>query len=126
MYNLATLLDDLEGNLDPKKKDRLSDIVAAAKSLSSLTGMARQNGEKNMKHTTNNASPRTTLSSIPEGYQEVSGTDDDLGVWGVDGIQAILKTMECKIDFIPFGVSVIGTCDNLTLTNTPCSIRRLP
>jgi hypothetical protein len=126
MYNLATLLDDLEGNLDPKKKDRLSDIVAAAKSLSSLTGMARQNGKKNMKNTTNNASPRTTLSSIPEGYQEASGTDGDLGIWGVDGIQAILKTMECKIDFIPFGVSVIGTCDNLTLTNTPCSIRRLP
>jgi len=125
MYNLATLLKDLEGNLDPKKKDRLNDIVAAAKSLSSLTSMARQS-KKDAKNTTNNTSQPTTLSSIPEGYQDVSGTDDNLGVFCADDIQAILKTLECKIDFIPFGVSVIGTRDDLTLTNTPCSIHRLP
>jgi hypothetical protein len=47
------------------------------------------------------------LNSIPEGGENNEAQDDDLGVFGADDIQAILKRMNYKINFILFGVRVL-------------------
>ena len=54
------------------------------------------------------------MDTVPEGH-EGDGADDDLGVFGADDIQDVLKAMEFTIDFVLFGVRVIRTCRNATL-----------
>lgn len=91
------MLEELEGKLDPKKKACLTDIASAAAGVISLNKMAQQN-----------KSTGSILSSD-------SGFDRDFGVFDEDDIQAILKAMKYTVDFVPFGVRVIGTCGNVTL-----------
>jgi len=97
MYNLATMLEELEDKLDPKKKACLSDIASAAAGVISLTKMAQQNKSTGL-----------ILSSDSE-------FDRDFGVFDEDDIQAILKAMKYTIDFVLFGVRVIRTCRNAML-----------
>ena len=103
MYNLAPMLDDLANKLDPKKKGSLSNIMSDANGVLSLTKMAMQNKTSGQ-----------TLPTVPEG-REGDGADDDLGVFGADDIQDVLKAMQFTIDFVLFGVRVIRTCRSVTL-----------
>lgn len=105
MYNLATILEELEDNLDPEKNGCLKDISVAAKSVISLTQMAQAQQKKSKR----------TLASVAEDDDVPDGAEDDLGVFGADDIQAVLKAMKYKVDFIPFGVRVTRTCGNVTL-----------
>jgi len=116
MYNLAPMLDDLAGKLDPKKKGSLSNIMSDANGVLSLTKMAMQNKTSGQ-----------TLPTVPEG-REGDGADDDLGVFGADDIQDVLKAMEFTIDFVLFGVRVIRTGRNVMLKSpiAPCSTHSLP
>jgi len=103
MYNLTPMLDDLAGKLDPTKKACLVDITSAAIGLISLTKMAQQQ-----------KTAGRTMDTVPEGH-EGDGADDDLGVFGADDIQDVLKAMQFTIDFVLFGVRVIRTCRSVTL-----------
>jgi hypothetical protein len=114
MYNLATMFKDLSDKLDPEKNSCLIKIKAAATKVISLTKMARQN-----------KSVSRSLAPVPEG-REPGGAEDDLGVFGADDIQAVLKSMKYQVDFVLFGVRVIGTCGRCDTENTPCSIHLLP
>jgi hypothetical protein len=100
MYNLVPMLEELARNLD-------GDMVI------SLTAKAKQ---------------KKTAGSELHSIDEVDVDDeaqDDLGVFGADDIQAILKEMKYKIDFTVFGVYVPITSENVILINhnTLCSIR---
>jgi hypothetical protein len=110
MYNLATMFKDLSDKLDPEKNCCLIKIKEAATKVISLTEMARQN-----------KSASRSLAPVPEG-REPGGAEDDLGVFGADDIQAILKSMKYQVDFVLFGVRVIGTCGrNVTLKIHPAA-----
>jgi len=101
MYNLAEELDDLAGKLDPKNEKRLGKIKDAAIRVISLRSQAQHN-----------KTSRTTLASVPEEHREVSGTQDDLGVFDADDIQYILKEMDYNISFIVFGHPFIASVSN--------------
>ncbi|KAH7911000.1 hypothetical protein BJ138DRAFT_1151693 [Hygrophoropsis aurantiaca] len=90
MYNLATELEDLGKALDDRKEESLQKLRDAASKLPSLTSEAR--GQKT-------TTARTTLASDRDEWK----LQDDLGVFEAGDIKALLKKMNYKIDFIPFG-----------------------
>ena len=57
----------------------------------------------------------TSAAPLDDSTDEGDGADDDLGIFGADDIQDILKAMEFTIDFVLFGVCVIRTCRNVVL-----------
>ena len=97
MYNLTTQITALAGDLDLEKKESLDDIHNAASKVLSLSS------------TKHRSFASTTMNSIPE---EITGTqgpqdEDDLGIFEAKDIQNALHQMNYKIEFIPWGVSVI-------------------
>ena len=107
MYNFATMLEDLVGKLGLQKEGRLSSTKATASKVISLNEMPKQNSSR-LRLTTGS---RTTMSES----REPGDTQDDLGVFGADNIQAVLKTMNYKIDFVLFEARILGTPGNVTL-----------
>ena len=94
MYNLATQISALSGELDQDKKGSLRDIQATAGGVLSLSSTT---------------SGSTITDSIT---QRSAGTDgswdeDDLGVFKAEDIQNVLHQMNYKIEFIPWGVRVL-------------------
>ena len=99
MYNLATQISALSGELDQDKKGSLRDIQTAASKVMSLSSTIHQ------KMT----SGGTTMETITEGAAGTSGPqdEDDLGVFKAEDIQNVLHQMNYKIEFIPWGVRVL-------------------
>jgi hypothetical protein len=91
MYNLATMLEDLAGKLDPQKKGRLSRIKANASKVISLNEMAKQNRSRSRSRATTGS-----MTTVSESH-EPGDAQDELGVFGADDIQAVLKAMNYKI-----------------------------
>jgi hypothetical protein len=114
MYNLVAMIEELAGHLDKDKQDRLFEVKEVASKVISLP----PNDEER-------TSAPSTLDSTDD--SERSGNDwgeDELGVFGADDVQAILKKMKYKINFIPFGVRVLDIREyDFDKSNTPCSIR---
>ena len=106
MYNLADMLEELAGNLDREKAQKLSQVNIAAAKVISLTAKAKQ------KRTAGT----DFMSSIGEDDAD-DEAQDDLGVFGADDIQAVLKRMNYKINFVVFGVCVFRTSENVILIN---------
>ena len=95
MFNLATQISALSGELDQDKKGSLRDIQATAGGVLSLSSTS---------------SGSTITDSIT---QRSAGTDgswdgDDLGIFEAEDIQNILRQMNYKIEFIPWGVRVLA------------------
>ncbi|OAX33323.1 hypothetical protein K503DRAFT_804462 [Rhizopogon vinicolor AM-OR11-026] len=102
MYNLLRMLKELADRLDKKKKGQLSNIKNAASQVITLTEMARQN-----------RSAKKKTSNVIEEEFSFGGAGDELGVFGADDIQAVLKAMNYKIDFVPFGHPLIAVVSNV-------------
>lgn len=102
------MIDELAENLDGGKQGMLSKVKSVASKVISLTSKARAQDKRTTP---------STLCSIPEGDGN-DGAQDDLGVFGADDIQAILKKMDYKINFILFGVRVFTSFENTVLTNS--------
>jgi hypothetical protein len=86
MYNLVAMLEELAKHLDKRKQDSLVKVNQDASKMISLTSKAKQD-----------RTGGSTLATIGE----VDGDEepqDDLGVFGSDDIQAILKRMDYKIN----------------------------
>ena len=101
MYNLTTQISSLSGDLDQGKKGSLREIHVAAGKVLSLNSTRHQTQTK--------TSGSTTMNTIGEGG---AGTDDpqdedDLGVFEAEDIQNVLRQMNYKIEFIPWGVRVL-------------------
>ncbi|OAX31265.1 hypothetical protein K503DRAFT_787947 [Rhizopogon vinicolor AM-OR11-026] len=92
MYNLVALVEQMAANLDAAKKDNLLNVKMAASKVISLSSKATQRQPT-----------LSALAPIPEGNGD-DETQDDLGVFGADDIQALLRRMNYKINFILFGV----------------------
>ena len=94
MYNLATQISALSGELDQDKKGSLRDIQATAGGVLSLSSAA---------------SGSTIMDSITQrsARTDESQDEDDLGVFEAEDIQNILRQMNYKIEFIPWGVRVL-------------------
>ncbi|KAG6380506.1 hypothetical protein JVT61DRAFT_8665 [Boletus reticuloceps] len=94
MYNLATHVAALSGELDPAKKECLHGIHDAASKLKSLPtkGQAKTTGD-------------ATIHSIIEESARTRELQDegDLGVFEAEGIQNILHQMHYEIEFTPYG-----------------------
>jgi len=106
MYNLVEMFEELAGNLDIDKAQKLSQVNRAAAKVISLTAQAKQK--------------KTAGTDFMGSIGEVDADDeaqDDLGVFGADDIQAILKRMNYKINFVVFGVCVLRTSENRILIN---------
>jgi len=104
MYNLVAMLEELAKYFDKSKQDSLVKVNQDASKMISLTSKAKQD-----------RTGGSTLASTGE----VDGDEepqDDLGVFGADDIQAILKRMNYKINLIPVGVRVLTTSGNLIVT----------
>lgn len=116
MYNLVAMAEQLAGHLDQSKMDMLGRIKEAASKIISLTRKAKEP-----------LPTRQTLDSIPEGGRG-DEAQDDLGVFAADDIQALLRRMNFKINFILFGVRVLTASGNVMLTNcyAPCSFHSSP
>jgi len=115
MYNLVALVEQMAANLDAAKKDNLLNVKMAASKVISLSSKATQRQPT-----------LSALAPIPEGNGD-DETQDDLGVFGADDIQALLRRMNYKINFILFEVCVITTSKNVILmSNTSCSFPSLP
>ena len=98
MYNLATQITALSGDLDQDKKGSLRDIYAGASKVLSLSSTIQPKTSGN-----------TTMGSIAEeheGHHEPQD-EDDLGIFEAEDIQSILHQMNYKIKFIPWGVRVL-------------------
>ena len=102
MYNLVAMLEELAKHLDKRKQDSLVKVNQDDSKMISLRSKAKQDRMGG-----------STLASIGGGYQE---PQDDLGVFGADDIQAILKRMNYKINLVPAGVRVLTTSGNLIVT----------
>ena len=114
MYNLVAMIEELAGHLDKDKQDRLFEVKEVASKVISLPA----NDEER-------TSAPSTLDST-DGSEKSGGDwgEDELGVFAADDIQAILKKMKYKINFIPFGVCVLDIREyDIDKSNTPCSIR---
>jgi hypothetical protein len=105
MYNLVEMLEGLAGNLDRDKAQKLKVNKAAAKVIS-LTAKAKQK----------KTAGTDFMGSIGEADAD-DEAQDDLGIFGAADIQAILKRMNYKINFIVFGVCVFRTSENVILIN---------
>jgi hypothetical protein len=104
MYNLVAMLEELAKHLDKSKQNSLVKVNQDASKMISLTSEAKQD-----------RTGGSTLASIGE----VDGDEepqDDLGVFGADDIQAILKRMNYKINLIPAAVRVLTTSGNVIMT----------
>ena len=104
MYNLVAMLEELAKHLDKSKQNSLVKVNQDASKMISLTSMAKQD-----------RTGGSTLASIGE----VDGNEepqDDLGVFGADDIQAMLKRMNYKINLIPAGVRLLTTSGNVIVT----------
>jgi hypothetical protein len=104
MYNLVAMLEELAKHLDRRKQDSLVKINQDPSKMVSLTSEAKQD-----------RTGGSTLASIGE-VDSDEEPQDDLGVFGADDIQAILKRMNYKINRIPAGVRVLTTSGNVILT----------
>ena len=99
MYNLATEITSLSGDLDQLKQGSLKIINNIAVKVLSISSPTRQ---------TKIIGP-AFMESIPEESEQPSGgerQEDDLGVFNSQDIQSILRQMNYEIEFIPFGVRV--------------------
>ncbi|KAG1831980.1 hypothetical protein F4604DRAFT_1946265 [Suillus subluteus] len=105
MYNLVAMLEDLTKHLDKRKQDSLVKVDQNASKIISLTSKAKQD-----------RTGGSTLASVVEGDAD-EVPQDDLGVFGTDGIQAILKKMNYKINLIPAGYPLIACVSNTTSTH---------
>jgi hypothetical protein len=106
MYNLVEMLEGLAGNLDRDKAQKLSQVNKAAAKVISLTAKAKQK----------KTAGTDFMGSIGEADAD-DEAQDDLGIFGAADIQAILKRMNYKINFIVFGVCVFRTSENVILIN---------
>ncbi|KAG1843674.1 kinase-like domain-containing protein [Suillus subluteus] len=105
MYNLVAMLEDLAKHLDKRKQDSLVKVDQNASKIISLTSKAKQD-----------RTGGSTLASVVEGDADEE-PQDDLGVFGTDGIQAILKKVNYKINLIPAGYPLIACVSNTTSTH---------
>jgi hypothetical protein len=106
MHNLVEMFEELAGTLDRDKAQELGQVNKAAAKVISLTAKAKQK--------------KTAGTDFMGSIGEVDADDeaqDDLGVFGADDIQAILKRMNYKINFIVFGVCVLRASENVILMN---------
>jgi len=94
MYNLLTMLEELAKHLDKRKQDSLVKVNYDASKMIFPTSKAKQD-----------RTVGSTLASIGE-VDSDQEPQDDLGVFGADDIQTILKRMNYKINLIPAGVRV--------------------
>ncbi|KAN0081514.1 hypothetical protein V8E55_009138 [Tylopilus felleus] len=95
MYNLATQIDMMSGGLDEDRKESLVKLKHAAGDVLSLNST---------KHPTK-LSAHQPLDPVAEGTAGADGleTEDDLGVFDAEDIQTVLRQMNYKIEFIPWG-----------------------
>lgn len=94
MYNLATQLKGLVGNFNQHRIRRLSSKVM---SITQASQKRKQPSKSTHEHDDNDEAGS-------------GGTfGDGLGVFSAGDIQAILKAIKYKIDFIPFGVRLLTT-----------------
>ncbi|KAG1766756.1 kinase-like domain-containing protein [Suillus placidus] len=105
MYNLVAMLEDLAKHLDKGKQGSLVKVHQDASKIISLTSKAKQGGTGG-----------STLASMVEDAADEE-PQDDLGVFGTEAIQAILKKMNYKINFIPAGYPLIASVSNATSTH---------
>ncbi|KAG2342425.1 hypothetical protein BDR05DRAFT_1026657, partial [Suillus weaverae] len=91
MYNLVAMLEELAKHLGKCKQGSLVTVNQDASEMISLTSKAKRD-----------RTGGSTLASIVEDDADEE-PQDDLGVFGTDAIQAILKKMNYKINFIPAG-----------------------
>jgi len=112
MYNLANELEDLADNFDQDKKNLLSEVTTTARAMISLTSQAQKN-----------KSTRSILASVPEEHPGHGGAQDDLGVFAADDVQLVLRKMNYKISFVPFGVRGPGVFYYCNTENAHHSIR---
>ena len=114
MYNLATHVAALSGELDPAKKEYLHAIYKAASELKSLS-------TKSQTKTMGN----TTIHSTEESMRTRGSQDeDDLGVFQAEDTQNILHQMRYEIEYIVYGVRVPVICSGFC-TNACSSILTL-
>ena len=101
MYNLATEIIALSGELDQLKQNRLSAVKADANKVLSLSSTHQP-----MK--TTGSTIVDSMDPIAEGNRETGGPqdEDDLGVFEAEDIQNILHQMNYEIEFVPWGVRV--------------------
>ena len=111
------MIEELAGHLDKDKQDRLFEVKEVASNVISLP----PNDEERT------SAPSTLDSTDGSERSENGWGEDELGVFGADDIQAILKKIKYKINFIPFGVFVLDIREyDIDKSNTPCSIRSSP
>ncbi|KAG2134466.1 hypothetical protein DEU56DRAFT_809215, partial [Suillus clintonianus] len=103
MYNLVAMLEELAKHLDERKQDSLVKVDQYASKMISLTSNVKQD-----------RTGGSTLASVVEGDADEE-PQDDLGIFGTDAIQAILKKMDYKINFIPY--PLIAAVSNATSTH---------
>jgi hypothetical protein len=95
MYNLASVLESILGQLDDSKRAELQAVKKQASGMMSLHSSGAW---------TKKTVARTLDSIVEESEDSGPRAEDDLGVFGDDRVRAGLDKLNYKVAYVAFGV----------------------